>query len=706
MIFQATGFTARVSLVDGTGQPLVQSDGSAAGDGNRLIDVNVPAGDDFLEVRSLDGGGTYQLTADLIPANPAFQTIPSQFSGYFPIGVGDFYGDGVQDLVTPDGIHRGVGDGTFQSTVVAGPLGQSGWTVPAITVGDFNNDGLPDIAFAETSPDGSTADVCVLQNEGGGQFQLVDTFAVDLNPDAIQAIDLGNGIVDLAVTDYSTGDVEIFVGDRNGGFTAGPILDGGSYPVAMVAGQFGDGHVDLIVADQGDSNTGASPGLTVFQNDGPGQFLLMATIPLAASPTAMVAGDFGNGNLDLAIANNLADDVSVLLGNGDGTFQSAPSTYPVGNDPLAIVACSLRGKGQLDLMTANQNSGDISILLGNGDGTFQPQLLFAAATSPEGLVAADFNGDDRADLAVANGGSGDVSVLLGRGDGTFQDQVTNPVGNGPVGVVTADLNHDGHLDIITTNYYANDISVLMSNGDGTFQAAESFAAGDGPTALVVGDFNGDGRLDVAVADSGDNGGPGQGVSILFGNGDGTFQAPIFYAAGTYPSSIVAGDFTGNGVLDLAVANLDSDNVSILLGDGHGGFQTLPPIALGDQASDPVSIVAGDFTGDGVLDLAVANQNSDNVSVLMGDGQGDFQVLPPIPLGDPRIFPLALAAGDFTGNGVLDLAVASLGSSGPDTVSILLGEGQGRFALQPSIALGAGVYPNSIIAAPPVWERPA
>ena len=152
----------------------------------------------------------------------------------------------------------------------------------------------------------------------------------------------------------------------------------------------------------------------------------------------------------------------------------------------------------------------------------------------------------------------------------------NPVGSGPSGAVTADLHNDGHIDIITSNYYSNDISVLLGNGDGTFEAARSFAAGNRPTALAVGDFNGDGRLDVAVADAGING-VGQGVSILLGNGDGTFQAPIFYPAGTYPASIVAGDFTGDGVLDLAVANQGSGDVSILLGDGRGGFSRAPTI---------------------------------------------------------------------------------------------------------------------------------
>jgi len=701
VMLQSPGFPAQVSIVDGTGQPLVQSDGSAAGGGGGAIDENVPAGIDLLEVQSLGAGGTYQITADLIPTDSALEPIPSQFTNGTPIGVGDFYGNGVEDLVAPDGIHLGVGDGTFQSTVVDGPLGEIGWTVTAIAVGNFGPNGLPDIAFAETSPGGSTANVCVLQNKGGGRFQPVDSFAIAPHPDAITTLNLGDGIVDLAVADHLAGTVATFVGDGNGGFTPGPILPGGSYPVALVAGQLGDGHVDLIVADQGDSLNGEGPRLTVFQNDGPGQFYLSARIPLGATPSAVAAGDFGNGNLDLAIANNIDNDVSVLLGNRDGTFDPRPSTYPVGIDPVSLVACALRPNGPLDLVTVNKNSADVSVLLGNGDGTFQPQTLFGVGSFPESLVVADFNGDHRPDLAVGCLGSGasesgEISVLLGRGDGTFQDQLTDPVGSDPVAVVTADLNHDGHPDIITTNYYSNDISVLLGNGDGTFQPAESFPAGYGPTGIVVGDFNGDGRVDVAVADSGNSEGDGQGVSILLGNGDGTFQSPVFYPAGTIPWSIVAGDFTGNGILDLAVANLVSDDVTILIGDGHGGFDPEPAVPIGDPVGGPISIAAGDFTGDGALDLAVANQTTDTVSILQGDGRGGFHTSASVSLGgDPLITSMQLVAGDFAGNGLSDLAVASASLDESDSVSIIPGSSQGMFVVSSTIPLGIGLSPSSI-----------
>ena len=167
-----------------------------------------------------------------------------------------------------------------------------------------------------------------------------------------------------------------------------------------------------------------------------------------------------------------------------------------------------------------------------------------------------------------------------------------------------------------------------------------------------------------------------------GNGDGTFQAPIFYTGGTSPSSIVAGDWTGNGVIDLAVTNTGSDDVTVLMGNGRGGFQALPPIHLGDQAgarwrSRPVISPAMD-----VLDLAVVDQSTDGVSILEGNGQGGFVRTPRSHWETTSsISPSAIVAGDFTGNGILDLAVASVSLDAPDSVSILLGKGNGTFDLR-------------------------
>lgn len=704
--FIPTGFAARISLVDSQGQPLAQSDGPAPGAGDDLINVGVAAGDDFLEVQSLGAGGTYELTADLTPSVPPFQTLPSLFTGPSQLAFGDFDGDGYLDLAAPDGIHLGNGNGTFKSTVIDGPLADPGWQVTAIAAGDFNNDGRSDIAFTETN-DG-VAELCVLLNAGRGEFEPPVRFSTRPDPVAIQTIDFGNGVVDLAVADGLTNSVAIFVGDGHGGLSTGPVLPGGVQPSALVSGRFGDGYVDLIVADKGDSDTGGGQGLTVFQAAGPGQFHFSRTIDVGLGPSALAAGYFtGDGVLDLAVAEENSNDVTVLLNNGDGTFQ-APRSYAVGGMPMALVACDF-GNGHVDLATANSLSDDVSVLVGNGDGTFEPQLRFAVGATPESLVAADLSGDDRPpDLAVGDLGSGDdfgdISILLGRGDGTFQDKVENAVGDYPQGIVTADLTGDGHVDIVTTNIATNDISVLLGNGDGTFESAKFSPAGSGPSAIAVGDFNGDGRIDLAVADSGDLNGQGQGVSILLGNGDGTFAPPEFFETDEYGTSIVAGDFTGDGVLDLAVANSYSSSVSILLGDGRGGFTVLSPIPLLDQVSGQLSITEGDF-GNGKVDLAVANQGSNSVSILMNDGRGAFTALPPIPVsGDANNLPSAIVSGDFQSNGVVDLAVASANTDG-DNVTILLGQGEGHFDPQTPILIGSGLNPYAMTALPLAGDGP-
>src|SRR5262249_26948083 len=210
----------------------------------------------------------------------------------------------------------------------------------------------------------------------------------DSRPVAVQEIDFGNGIVDLAVADSATGNVAIFMGDSLGNFVLGPVLAGGSRPTALAVGSIGDGHLDLIVADGGDRFSGDGGGLTIFQDDGPRGFSFSKMIPLASGPNAVVAGDWdGHGTLDLAVAEGLSGEVTILQNNGTGDFQRV-QTCLVGGIPTSIVACDF-GNGHLDLATADTNSGQISVLLGKGDGTFQPQAGFGAGQFPRSIVAAD-----------------------------------------------------------------------------------------------------------------------------------------------------------------------------------------------------------------------------------------------------------------------------------------------------------------------------
>ena len=347
---------------------------------------------------------------------------------------------------------------------------------------------------------------------------------------------------------------------------------------------------------------------------------LSITSELAAGsgPDSVAVGDFnGDGKLDLAVANSGSNDVSVLLGNGDGTFQTALHSS-VGVSPVSVAVGDFNGDGKLDLVVVNNGSNDVSVLLGNGDGTFQTALYSPlVGVNPVSVAVGDFNGDGKLDLVVVNSFSNNVSVLLGNGDGTFQTALDFDTGAGPVSVAAGDFNADGRLDLVVANFAAGNVGVLLGNGDGTFQPAVNYGAGPLPVSVAVGDFNGDGKLDLAVANqSAGNAGPSM-VGVLLGNGDGTFQPAVEYGAGsdTDSSSVALGDFNGDGNLDLAVANSGSTNrVSILLGNGDGTFQSAVDYAGGSSL-----LAVGDFNGDGRLDTAVVDRASSTVSVLLQPG---------------------------------------------------------------------------------------
>jgi hypothetical protein len=337
-----------------------------------------------------------------------------------------------------------------------------------------------------------------------------------------------------------------------------------------------------------------------------------SSLTIPAGPWGVATADFnGDGKLDLAVPNESLDNVFILLGNGDGTFQS-PVEYATGNGPQFLVIGDFNSDGNLDLAICNVFDGTVSILLGNGDGTFQGHLDYPAGRTADVVTAADVNGDGKLDLVVTNFADSTVSVLIGNGDGTFQAPVAYATGANPNWTAVGDFNRDGKLDLAASNSTDNTVSILLGNGNGTFQARVDHTVGQGPACVVAADFNGDGKLDLAIAD---NIATGQ-VNILLGNGDGTFQQAVNYAAGNGAINLTAADLNGDGRLDLVVANSGDNTVSVLLGNGNGTFQQQTQYATGVQ---PRQVAAGDLNGDGRLDLAVANTAGNNgASVLLQD----------------------------------------------------------------------------------------
>jgi hypothetical protein len=339
------------------------------------------------------------------------------------------------------------------------------------------------------------------------------------------------------------------------------------------------------------------------------------------------------------------------------TFAAAVS-FSIGTNPFSVAVGDFNGDGQQDLVSANRVSNNVSVLLGNGAGSFNAATNFAFGSLPIFVAVGDFNGDGKQDLAVANNGSGNVSILLGDGGGGFGAVTDFSVGTEPRSIAVGDFNGDGRQDLAVANEISNNLSILLGNGAGGFSAATNFGVGTDPRSVAIGDFNGDGKQDLATANTGSDN-----LSVLLGDGAGNFSVATNIAGGfTDPFSVTVGDFDGNGRQDLAVANPDADNMSVLLGNGAGNFDPATNFGVGDQ---PRSVAVGDFNGDGKQDLATANTLSNNVSILLGNGAGGFSAAINFVVGTG---PDAVAIGDFNGDGKLDLATVNGDSA---NVSVLL-----------------------------------
>jgi hypothetical protein len=332
------------------------------------------------------------------------------------------------------------------------------------------------------------------------------------------------------------------------------------------------------------------------------------SLSFAAAPTyisggvGIVAADLNNdGKMDVASIG--PNDAFIQIGNGDGTFQ-APISYsagPPGQNCDYIAVADVNADGFLDVLVLDAETRSLSVLINNGDGTLQPAVLYStSAISPlASFAVGDFNGDGALDIVVPDVDEGRVLVMLGTGNGTFQSaQATNCCFT-PLWIGVGDFNGDGKLDLIVIDEFLFETYVLLGAGDGTFTRQVSTFIPNALYKVVIGDFNGDGKLDIASITYIFTLLPE--MSVLLGIGDGTFQQPVQYSVGRFPTGLALADIDGDGKLDIVVGNSQDSTMSVLLGNGDGTFQTQQIVLA--QNTGTAWIVAADFNGDGRLDLA-------------------------------------------------------------------------------------------------------
>jgi hypothetical protein len=724
LIANAGSTSNSVSVLLGTGigtfQPQLTFASGTAPFAITVADVNLDGKPDLLVANN----GSNSVGVLLGNGNGTFQTQVTFATGSAPrsIAVADVNGDGKPDIVAGNysansvSVLLGTGTGSFaaQQTYATGTQPRS------LTIADVNLDGKPDLITANHG----SGSVSVLLNSGAGTFPTQTTFATGTGPFSVTTSDVNlDGKPDILVANNGGNTVGVLLNTGTGSFSAQQTFATSTGPIAIASADVnGDGKPDILVANFNANNAG------ILLGNGDGNFQPQKTFATGTGPRSIATADVNrDGRQDLIAGNYSSNSVSELLGDVPPTVLSInranppyPSASPGSvsytvtfNEPVSGVDATdfslaltgsvtattpvvASGNGAVYTVTINgvsgsgtlglnlADDGSIQDAAGNplqpgGVPGFQPQQTFP--TAGQASIVGDVNGDGRLDVLDLVGSQTNpaIGVLLGNGNGTFTAEKTFAAGSPPTALALADVNADGKVDLVTTAGGA--ISVWLGNGNGTFQPRRTFSAGPYGAGIVVADLNGDGKVDVATGGIGTAFGSVGAVSVLLGNGDGTFQARQTFAAGLIPGSIAVADVNGDGKPDLIVANHTQHGaIGVLLGNGNGTFQAQQTFAAGGDAN---AVVASDLNGDGRPDLVVANGYDNNVGVFLGNGNGTFGPQQTFAAG---LRPWQDAVLDVNDDGRPDIVAVDFTSTG--AVNVLLGNGNGTFQTRKSFVAGA------------------
>lgn len=603
-------------------------------------------------------------------------------AGLFGLATADFNGDGHLDLAAIR---------NASSTEVLLLLGRGGTdkfgppigvplpgVVDQVTVGDFNGDTKPDLVVNFDDFGQQTGRIAILINNGTGQFATPKIATVPGDPSLPIFADLNNdGKLDLVValfTGVTGGRVAVLLGDGAGGLTQ----DRGFFTQSVnqhevLIGDFNeDGKADLALPGQ-------SFGLIdIMLGDGTGAFA--APISRSTFSSSMLtAGDFNNdGHLDILSGTRM------MLGTGTADF-NAPIVVPIPENTFAAITGDVNNDTNLDLIVSTL--GGLTILLGDGNGNLTRAKSYTSGaigfTGPSFAVFGDFNEDGHIDLAAAQRSG--IGIMIGDGTGAFHDALSySSVLTSPRGVVVADFNNDGKKDFAALGPpsggfpTAAGVEVALGDGAGNFTRKSFSDFGfQAVSRIATADFNGDGKADLAVTRPVDGR-----VYILINDGTGGFaangnSAPNVFV-GFQASAIKNGDFNNDNKADLVVITPQTNNFSVMLGDGTGGFSTLTGIQLQGTSSFFDDVDVGDFNADGKQDLAVVRSGSNTVNVLQGNGFGFFSNYASAPTPST---PISVVVKDLNADGKPDIAATSSGAQGflkQAYVTVLINNGAGGF----------------------------
>ena len=657
------------------------------------------------------------------PVRPGLDVLPYSIGGAAStsqpssIASGDFNGDGRLDLAVAnvgsdtvslffqgaDGRYHAAPSATLQGVAVLAPL-----TDPyAIRAVDLDGDGDLDLVAA-----GHGSNDLVMWTQGsGGSFSPVIPSVGGLNaPSDVVGAELnGDGRMDLVVANTGANRVAIYFRTTLGAYPGAPSISLGNAttgsPVSVaVADLDRDGDLDVVSANAATNN------VTIWYATAPGAFspspsVVLGGPGLTQGPSSVAIGDLdGDGKLDIACANLAGNSLSVFLQQPGGgflgtpTFTLATSGYPVAPSHLEIA--DVNGDGWRDLVAADGGNDLTAWIWEPSSGRFasQPIVLGSGGSlaSPTCVAAADFDGDGDLDLAATNGGGDDVAVFQQIGGASYDLAAADVVLGSPLStpnlaaIAVADLDGDGDLDVVSANPGSSTLAIFEQLSPGVFASDPAAVLGsasdtNGARAVVAVDLNGDGLIDIASANA-----VGGTVAVFLQDPVDGFHADADFVLGAgligAPVSIAAGDFDGDGRMDLVTANSSGNSIAVFL-QPAGGFASVTPVILGSGATtkNPSHVVAVDVDRDGDLDLVCVNTAGNNVAVFLNPGDGAFPAAPSFVLGSAASTPSprAVAVGDLDGDGDPDIAVAVGGNS---TIAVFFQAAPGSFPAAPSLTI--------------------